>query len=48
MATYFKVDEKEMLTLWLADKILSDLEGEDELKLTYSETAKDELMDFNR
>ena len=25
MATYFKVDEKEMLTLWLADKILSDL-----------------------
>ena len=24
MATYFKVDEKEMLPLWLADKILSD------------------------
>lgn len=24
MATYFKVDEKEMLTLWLADKILDD------------------------
>ena len=48
MATYFKVDEKEMLTLWLADKILSDLEGEDELKLTAIETAKDELMDVNR
>ena len=37
-----------MLTLWLADKILSDLEGEDELKLTAIETAKDELMDINR
>ena len=33
MATYFKVDDKEMLTLWLADKILDALEDEDELKL---------------
>ena len=33
MATYFKVDEKEMLTLWLADKILDALEDEDELNL---------------
>ena len=41
MATYFKVDEKEMLTLWLADKVLDALEGEDELKLTAIETAKD-------
>lgn len=48
MATYFKVDEKEMLTLWLADKILSDLEDEDELKLPAIETAKAELMDVNR
>lgn len=48
MATYFKVDEKEMLTLWLADKVLDALEGEDELKLTAIETAKDELMDVNR
>ena len=48
MATYFKVDEKEMLTLWLADKILSDLEGEEDLKLTAIETAKNELMDVNR
>lgn len=48
MATYFKVDEKEMLTLWLADKILSDLEGEEDLKLTAIETVKDELMDVNR
>ena len=48
MATYFKVDEKEMLSLWLADKILSDLEGEDELKLTAIEIAKNELMNINR
>ncbi len=48
MATYFKVDEKEMLTLWVADKILSDLEGEEDLKLTAIETAKDELLDVNR
>ena len=48
MATYFKVDEKKMLTLWLADKVLDALEGEDELKLTAIETAKDELMDINR
>ena len=31
MATYFKVDEKEMLTIWLADKVLDALEGEDGL-----------------
>ena len=48
MATYFKVDEKEMLTLWLADKVLDALEDEDELRLTAIETAKDELMDVNR
>ena len=48
MAKYFKVDEKEMLTLWLADKVLDALEGEDELKLIAIETAKDELMDVNR
>ncbi len=48
MATYFKVDEKEMLTLWLADKVLDALEGEDELKLTAIEIAKNELMNVNR
>ena len=47
MATYFKVDEKEMLTLWLADKVLDALEDEDELKLTAIETAKSKLMDVN-
>ena len=48
MATYFKVDEKEMLTLWLADKVLDALEGEDELNLTAIEIAKNELMNVNR
>lgn len=33
LAEYFHVDEKEMLTLWLADKILDALEGEEELGL---------------
>lgn len=47
MATYFKVDEKEMLTLWLADKVLDALKDEDELKLTAIETAKSKLMDVN-
>jgi transcriptional regulator with XRE-family HTH domain len=47
MATYFKVDEKEMLTLWLADKVLDALEDEDELKLTAIETATSKLMDVN-
>ena len=37
MATYFTVDEKEMLTLWLADKILDALEDEDELNLNASQ-----------
>ena len=37
-----------LLTLWLADKVLDALEGEDELKLTAIETAKDKLMDVNR
>ena len=48
METYFKVDETEMLTLWLADKVLYALEGEDELKLTAIETAKRVLMDDYR
>lgn len=48
LAEFFHMDEKELLTLWLADRILDAIEGEDELKLTAIETAKDELMDVNR
>ena len=43
LAECFHVDEKEMLTLWLADKILDALEGEDELGLCAIETAKSKL-----
>ena len=45
MAEYFHVDEKEMLNLWLADKILDALEGEDGLKLAAIEIAKSELTE---
>lgn len=30
LAQQFKVDEKELLTLWLADKVLDALEGDDD------------------
>ena len=40
LAKYFHIDEKEMLTLWLADKILDALDGEDELCLDAIEVAK--------
>ena len=46
LAEYFHVDEKEMLTLWLADKILDALEGEDELGLDAIETAKSKIADI--
>ena len=31
LAQYLHQDEKEMLTLWLADKVLDAVDGEDEL-----------------
>ena len=48
LAKYFHIDEKDMLTLWLADKVLDTLEGEYELCLDALDTAKAELMDVNR
>ena len=45
LAEYFHVDEKEILTLWLADKILDALEGEEELGLCAIETAKSKMAD---
>lgn len=45
MAKYFQVDEKEMLTLWLADKVLDALEGEEELCIDALATARSELTD---
>lgn len=32
LANYFNVDEKELLTLWVADKVLDAVEDEDEFK----------------
>ena len=46
LAEYFHVDEKEMLTLWLADKILDALESEDELGVDAIEAAKSKIMDI--
>lgn len=40
LAKYFHVDEKEMLILWLADKVLDALNGENELGLEVIETVK--------
>lgn len=48
LAKYFHIDEKDMLILWLADKVLDTLEGEYELCLDALETAKAELTDVNR
>ena len=47
LAKYFHIDEKEMLTLWLADKVLDVLEGEEELCLDAIEVAKNELKENN-
>ena len=43
LAEYFQVDEKELLTLWLADRILDAIEDEKELRLHAIEVAKCEL-----
>ena len=32
MAKLLEIDEKELLTIWLADKVLDTVEGEDEVK----------------
>lgn len=43
LAEYFHVSKKEMLTLWLADKVLDALDGEDEIDIDAIEVAKREL-----
>ena len=32
IANYFNIDEKELLTLWVADKVLNAVEDDEELK----------------
>ena len=44
LAEYFKVDKNELLTLWLADKILDVVENENELKLAAMEMAQSEMI----
>ena len=43
LAKYFHIDEKEMLTLWLADKVLDALEGENELGLDAIKVVKSKM-----
>ena len=43
LAEYFHLEEKELLTLWLADRILDEIEGENELQLYAIEVVKCEL-----
>lgn len=41
LANYFNVDEKELLTLWVADKVLDAIEDEDEYKHDAIKVAQD-------
>lgn len=43
LAKFFHVDEKELLILWLADRILDAIEGEKELQLYAIEVVECEL-----
>ena len=40
LAEYFKIDKNELLTLWLADKVLDAVEDENELKHDAIEVAQ--------
>lgn len=44
LAEYFKIDKNELLTLWLADKILDVVENVNELKLAAMAIAQSEMM----
>lgn len=41
LTNYFNVDEKELLTLWVADKVLDAVEDEDEFKHDAIKVAQD-------
>ena len=43
LAEYFKIDKNELLTLWLADKVLDAIEDEDELKRKAIEVAQERI-----
>ena len=43
IANYFNVDEKELLTLWVADKVLDAVEDEEELKSDAIKIAQEKI-----
>ena len=43
LAEYFHQDEHEMLTLWLADKVLDAVDGEQELGSQAIEVAQEQI-----
>ena len=43
LAEYFNQNEKEMLTLWLADKVLDAVDGEQELGSQAIEVAQEQI-----
>ena len=45
LAEYFNQNEKEMLTLWLADKVLDAVDGEQELSLQAIEVAQEQIKE---
>ena len=44
LAEYLHQDEKEMLTLWLADKVLDALDGEEELSQDAIIVAQEQIQ----
>ena len=44
IANYFNVDEKELLTLWVADKVMDAVVGEDEFKLEAIKVAQTKML----
>ena len=45
LAEYFNLNEKEMLTLWLADKVLDAVDGEQELGSQAIEVAQEQIKE---
>jgi transcriptional regulator with XRE-family HTH domain len=43
IANYFNINEKELLTLWVADKVLDAVKDEEELKLDAIKVAQSSI-----
>ena len=46
LAEFFHQDVNEMLTLWLADKVLDAVDGEQELSLQAIEVAQEQIKEL--